>query len=527
LLSTQIGITYNRSLLVDLSLTLKLLNNYSLIVFIQLLKSKKQVNQSIQASLRQLFESAIGEAVHTFEILPASGSDRRYCRMISQQHTVIGAYNSNLPENKAFLSFTKQFLSQGIAVPKIYAEDLPKGIYLLEDLGNETLFDFLNKSYSGKTFPAALLQMYKKVVRDLATLQIKGHKNMDYSVCYQSESFDKKAMIRDLNTFKYYFLQIVNADFNPDKLDKDFNRFANYLVKEKSYEYFMFRDFQARNIMIKDNVPYYIDYQSGRKGALQYDLASLLYQAKASIPQDVREELTNDYIEAVGEQIDMDAELFRAYFYAYVMLRSVQVLGIYGLRGLFQRKEHFLTSIPYALTNIKWLLDNDYFPKGMPEFKAVLRQITQMESLRQLNDIYPNRPTNLTVTISSFSYKRAIPEDTSDNGGGFVFDCRSIHNPGRYEPYKKLTGRDKPVQDFLKTNSEIPEFLENVYALVDRAVKVYIDRDFSHLMVSFGCTGGQHRSVFSADSLAAHLAKKFNVTIKVHHIEQELKNWVN
>ena len=485
------------------------------------------MDKTIQQSLIHLFESVFSERVNTFELLPASGSDRRYCRLISSNHHIIGAYNSNFPENAAFVAFTKQFLSKGIAVPKIHAEDLSKGIYLLEDLGNETLFDFLNKERSSKEFPESVFLVYEKVVQDLATLQIKGHENMDYSVCYQSESFDKGAMVRDLNTFKYYFLQMVNADFNRDRLDRDFNRFANYLLKEDSYTYFMFRDFQARNIMLKDDVPYYIDYQSGRKGALQYDLASLLYQAKAAIPQDIREELTDTYINAVSKLIDIDAAKFRSYFYAYVMLRSMQVLGVYGLRGFFQKKEHFLTSIPYALTNIEWLLENNHFPKRMPELKAVLKQITKMESLRQLNDKYPNRPTNLTVTISSFSYKRAIPEDPSGNGGGFVFDCRNIHNPGRYQPYKKLTGRDKSVQDFLKTDSEIPDFLENVYSLVDRAVKKYIDRDFSHLMVSFGCTGGQHRSVFSADSLAAHLEQKFNITIKINHIEQELKNWIN
>lgn len=485
------------------------------------------MNKTIQQSLIQLFENAFKETINTFELLPASGSDRRYCRMISKNHTVIGAYNSNFPENTAFVTFTKQFLSKGIAVPNIYAEDLSKGIYLLEDLGNQTLFEFLTTERTSTEFPKSIYQFYEQVVQDLAELQIKGHENMDYSVCYQSESFDKGAMIRDLNTFKYYFLQMVNAAFNRDRLDRDFKRFANYLLKEDSYIYFMFRDFQARNIMLKEGKPYYIDYQSGRKGALQYDLASLLYQAKAAIPQDIREKLTDTYIEAVSKLIDIDEGKFRAYFYAYVMLRSMQVLGVYGLRGFFQRKEHFLTSIPYALTNIEWLLNNNHFPKRMPELKAVLKQITEMKELRELNDKYPNRATKLTVTINSFSYKRAIPEDPSGNGGGFVFDCRNIHNPGRYEPYKKLTGRDKPVQDFLKTNSEILEFLENVYSLVDRAVKKYIDRDFTHLMVSFGCTGGQHRSVYSADSLAVHLEKKFNVTIKVNHIEQDLKNWKN
>lgn len=485
------------------------------------------MDEKTQNSLTQLFEATFNEKVDTFINLAASGSDRRYARMTNEHRSIVGAYNSNYPENKAFVVFTHHLLSKGIAVPKIFAEDLDNGIYLLEDLGDETLYKFLQRKRRGLGFPGSVLKVYRQVVKDLAYLQIKGHKGMDYSVCYQSKSFDKGAMIRDLNTFKFYFLQMVNADFNRDELDKDFKKFAKYLVKEDDYIFFMFRDFQARNIMLKDGKPYYIDYQSGRKGALQYDLASLIYQAKAAIPQKIREELTDIYIESVSELINIDTKKFRDYFYAYVMLRSMQVLGVYGLRGFFQRKEHFLTSIPYALTNIEWLLKNDYFPKGMPALRAVLQQITEMDNLRQLNDKYPDHDTSLTVTVNSFSYKRAIPEDPSGNGGGFVFDCRNLHNPGRYEPYKKLTGRDKSVQDFLKNNSEMPEFLGDVFALVDRAVKKYIDRGFSHLMVSFGCTGGQHRSVFAADTLAAHLNKKYNIQVKVNHIEQELKNWVN
>lgn len=485
------------------------------------------MEEKIQQSLIRLFETTFQEKTTALSILPASGSDRRYCRITSATNQAVGAYNTDEAENKAFIAFSKHLGSKGVAVPKILAENLDERIYLLEDLGNETLFDRVENLRKAGEFPTETLPLYRQVVRDLAHLQIKGHEGMEYDVCYQSQNFDKIAMMQDLNTFKYYFLQMVGATFNRDRLDKDFSRFANFLLKEDGYIYFMFRDFQARNIMIKNEKPYYIDYQSGRKGALQYDLASLLYQAKAAMPQAVREELTDEYIAAVSELMEIDKAKFRAYFYAYVLLRSLQVLGVYGLRGFFQRKAHFLSSIPFALSNVKWLLDNGHFLKRMPELKAVLQQITTMPALLQLNEKYPNHPTKLTVTISSFSYKRAIPTDTSGNGGGFVFDCRNIHNPGRYEPYKKLTGRDEPVQQFLKTNSEIPAFLENVYDLVDRAVKKYIDRDFEHLMVSFGCTGGQHRSVFSADSLAAHLLQKFNVTVKVNHIEQELKNWIN
>ncbi len=396
-------------------------------------------------------------------------------------------------------------------------------------MGNDTLLDVLQREREAQHFPPAVFELYKKAVQDLAHLQIKGDEDLNYEWCSESQQFDKRAMMFDLNAFQFHFLKMVGLSYDIERLERDFKRFVNYLTKEEGYNYFMFRDFQSRNIMIKDGKPYYIDFQSGRKGPLQYDLASLIYQAKADIPQEVREQLTDIYIEAVSELIQIDSQKFRKHFYSFVILRTMQVLSTYGYRGFYQRKSHFLTSIPFALKNLEWLLENNHFPKRMPELKSVLKQLTQMEKLKTINDKYsnPNSESKLIVTINSFSYKRGIPADESGHGGGFVFDCRNINNPGRYAPYRKLTGRDEPVQTFLETNSQIPDFLQNVYALVDRAVKNYVDREFSHLMVSFGCTGGQHRSVYSADKLAAHLSQKFDIVVHLNHVEQELKNWVN
>jgi aminoglycoside/choline kinase family phosphotransferase len=485
------------------------------------------MNETIQNNLVELFETTFEEKVIQIEHIPASASDRRYVRMASENRNIIGSYNSNKKENISFVAFTKHFIKKGIAVPTILAENLEQDIYLLEDLGNQTLLQYLNQERTSEAFPPSVFDLYKKAVQDLAHLQIKGDEDFDYELCSESQQFDKRAMLYDLNAFQFHFLKVVGVVYNIEKLERDFKRLIKSLTKNKGYNYFMFRDFQSRNIMIKEGKPYYIDYQSGRKGALQYDLASLLYQAKANIPQATRNELTDIYIESVSEMIDIDKEHFKKISYTFVLLRTLQVLSTYGYRGFFQRKTHFLVSIPYAINNLEWLLKNKHISKRLPELKSVIRQLTKMQHLRTMNDKYPNGASNLTVTINSFSYKRAIPTDESGNGGGFVFDCRSIHNPGRYEPYKKLTGRDESVQQFLETKSEIPVFLESVFTLVDAAVKKYIDRDFTSLMVSFGCTGGQHRSVYSTDALAKHLQEKFNISVKVNHIEQELKNWIN
>ena len=476
-------------------------------------------------SLTTLFEQYTGETITKIEPLPPSGSDRKYFRLMNETHTLIGAFNPDKKENKAFIKFTEHFTKKGIAVPAILAKDAVNDTYLIEDLGNTTLFNHLAANRTGMEFPDALLPTYKKVVEDLAKIQIKGHEGLDYeNWCYNIKSFDKSSMLWDLYYFKYYFLKVSNVPFDEVLLEKDFQRLANYLQRADD-NYFLFRDFQARNVMLKDGKPYYIDYQGGRKGALQYDLASLLCQAKANIPYDIREELLQHYIKSAQKLTNLDEAKFVRFYYPFVLIRCIQVLGAYGFRGIYERKAHFLASIPYAIKNIEWVLGKLSKRLKLPYLRATLQRLIES---RDWDLLLPKAKSDkLTVTISSFSYRRGIPVDTSGNGGGHVFDCRSIHNPGRYTPYKKLTGRDKSVQVFLEEKSRITTFLDDVYKIVEPSVQRYMERGFTSLMVSFGCTGGQHRSVYSTDKLAAYLQSKYDVNVVVNHVEQELKNWKN
>lgn len=480
-------------------------------------------SETIEKLLGQLFEEWSGEKASLILPLAPSASNRIYYRLQHGNTSAIGAYNPDDNENKAFISFSKHFKEKELPVPTIYAEQLDHKVYLQEDLGFTTLYSYLLQK--GDYFPEYLINIYKKVVKELARLQIEGGKGLDYSVCYPRASFDKQSMLWDFNYFKYYFLKPAGVDYNEQKLEDDFHTVADYLLQADT-DYFMFRDFQTRNIMIKRGEPYFIDYQGGRKGALQYDLASLLYQAKANIPPDIRIDLLNYYLDAVEELIPIDRASFVEFYYGYVLMRSVQVLGAYGFRGLYERKEYFLKSIPFALRNVKWIFENTQLPIEFPELKKALNALITSKQFEPFDKIKASSSL-LTVSINSFSYKNQIPEDPSGNGGGFIFDCRFIHNPGRYEPYKKLTGRDEAVINFLKHHSKMGEFLDHIYRIVDEAVENYIDRSFTHLMVNFGCTGGQHRSVYAADTLAKHLKDKYGINIKLNHIEQERKNWQN
>ena len=357
-------------------------------------------------------------------------------------------------------------------------------------------------------------------------MQIEGGTGMDYDICYPSKAFDKQSILWDFNYFKYYFLKLANQPFDEMALEQDVHKLAEYLL-EADNSYFMFRDFQTRNIMIKNGEPYFIDYQGGRQGALQYDLASLLFQAKANIPPDIRKELLEHYLQSVSQFIEVDRQQFIDHYYGFVLIRCIQVLGAYGFRGLYERKEHFLKSIPFALRNIKWLLEHTELPIAIPNLKQALQSIIDSKQFEPFDKIKASSSL-LKVSVKSFSYKiTGVPSDPSGNGGGFVFDCRFIHNPGRYEPYKKLTGRDEPVINFLKHHSEMGAYLNNVYRIVGAAVEDYLERSFTHLMVSFGCTGGQHRSVYAADMLAKYLKEKYGVEVLLEHIEQEKKAWKN
>ena len=478
----------------------------------------------IERHLSDLFETWAGEAPDLVLPLAPSASARIYYRLQSKNHTAVGAHNADKKENEAFLGFSKHFKSKDLPVPKIYAEDLENNVYLQEALGFTTLSSYLLQK--GDYFPDYLINIYKKVVRQLAHFQTRGGEGLDYSLCYPREAFDKQSMLWDFNTFKYYFLKLAEIPFDEQCLENDIQKFSEYLLETET-DHFMIRDFQTRNIMIKGGEPFFIDYQGGRRGALQYDLASLLFQAKANIPSEIRTELLNHYMDTLEELTPLNREDFATHYYAYVIIRSIQVLGTYGFRGLYERKEHFISSIPFAIRNIKWVLENKGLPIELPELEKALYGVIHCRRFEPFDKI-KGMSSLLTVEVNSFSFKNSgIPKDNSGNGGGFIFDCRAIHNPGRYEPYKKLTGRDEPVINFLQHHSNMNDFMNNVCRIVDDAVENYIDRSFTNLMVNFGCTGGQHRSVYAADTMARHLKEKYGVKIELTHIEQEKKGWKN
>lgn len=461
-----------------------------------------------------LFENHFNEKAESIEMLPASGSYREYCRLINSERTVIGAFNSDVKENTAFLSFTNHFKKNDLPVPEVFAVSADLKKYLLEDLGNITLFDFLSSTREKEGFSENIIAEYKKVLKVLPKIQIIAGKDLDYSVCYPRAAFDKTSMMWDLNYFKYYFLKLAKIQFDEQSLEDDFQAFSNYLLSADS-NYFLYRDFQSRNVMLKNNEVYFIDYQGGRRGALQYDLASLLYDGKADIPQSVRQQLFDLYVNELKKYLPVDDAGFEAYYKGFVLIRIMQAMGAYGFRGFYEKKEHFLKSIPFALKNLEHLLEDVNLPVELPELFSVLHQLTQSEILKEIGQT----KSNLTVTVSSFSYKNGYPADVSGNGGGHVFDCRALNNPGRYPEFKILTGKDLEVQEFLEQKSEIGIFLNSVKIIVEQSVKAYLERDFTHLSISFGCTGGQHRSVYSAEKIAEYLRNNFHVNVVLNHRE--------
>ena len=471
-------------------------------------------------NLINLFETWSGEKALKVEPLPQSGSYREYYRIKGKDKTALGVHNSDKQENIAFISFSKYFFSKGIHVPQIYLEDLDNDIYLIEDLGDTTLYSYLTEERKTEGWSENLTNYYKLVLEDLPKFQIEAGKDLDYSVCYPRAKFDKQSMMWDLNYFKYYFLKLAKIPFDEQALESDFHTFIDYLLGTET-DYFLYRDFQSRNIMLRDNKPYFIDYQGGRKGALQYDLASILYDAKADIPQQIRSELLSHYILSLKKQngfAGLNEQEFIQYFFGYVFIRIMQAMGAYGFRGFYEKKEHFLKSIPYAIENLKWLLDNVRLPVQMPALTNVWERLTTSEALKKYAGERKSEYA-LKVSVSSFSYKKDIPGDDSGNGGGFVFDCRAIHNPGRYDKYKLLTGKDPEVIEFLEKNSEVGQFLEQVKNLINMSVDVYTKRKFTSLMISFGCTGGQHRSVYCAEKIADYLTGRKDVEVVLNHTE--------
>ncbi len=469
-------------------------------------------------SLISLYIKWSGENPYKITPLPLSGSNRKYYRIKSQNNIAIGVENKDRKENIAFIEFTKHFLKKGIKVPELYDVDLENDVYLLQDLGETTLFSYLTEKRKSGIFPAKLKNIYKKILKQLPEIQIKASQGLPYVYCYPRSEFDKQSMMWDLSYFKYYFLKLGQVEFDEQALEDDFRTFTDYLLTADR-NYFLYRDFQSRNIMLKDEQIYFIDYQGGRKGALQYDVASLLYDAKASIPNDIRDELLDYYISVLENYISVDKQRFKTHYYGYVMIRIMQAMGAYGFRGFYEKKAHFLASIPYALQNMKEILAKVQLPVKLPTLMSVLNQMVNSEKLLEIG----KERKKLTISVNSFSYKRGIPVDETGHGGGFVFDCRALNNPGRYEQYKDLTGKDLKVIEFLNKEETVHDFIKNVKGIVDISVENYLNREFSNLMINFGCTGGQHRSVYMAEYFANYLKNKYNVKVVLRHREQEMK----
>ena len=457
------------------------------------------------------------------------GSGRKIIRLSRKELSAIGVLYEVRDENIAFLEFSRHFRSYGLPVPEIYAEDLSQGAYLEQDLGDTTLFQFLSRNRLEDKIAPQVIDVYREVVSVLPRFQIEAGRDLSYKVCYPREVFDAQSIAWDLNYFKYYFLRLAAIPFSEQSLEDDFVRLTDFLLLAK-HDYFLYRDFQSRNVMLLDGHPYFLDYQGGRKGALQYDIASLLFDAKADLPPQLRQELLDLYIDRVSDFIRIDRDEFMRHYYAYVYIRVMQALGAYGFRGFYERKTHFLQSVPYALNNLRWLLENAELPIKLSALMNAFANLVSSEKLRRLSSdlaaLERSQPPatgkkSLTVRIFSFSYRRGIPKDETGHGGGFVFDARSIPNPGREERFKALTGKDAPVIEYLDEQKSAHEFLASVMSLVDASVETYKGRGFDSLTVSFGCTGGQHRSVYLAEHLAKHLRQQSGMEVVVRHLELE------
>ena len=468
--------------------------------------------------LKQLFEKHFHAPATRVQQLQGElgGSGRKIIRLGNDRATAIGILYNVREENVAFLEFSRHFRRHGLPVPEIYGEDLNHGAYLEEDFGDTSLFEFLSKHRTGETIAPAVIDAYRKVVAVLPRFQVEAGKDLNYKICYPRSSFDRQSIAWDLNYFKYYFLRLAGIPFSEQALEDDFSHLTKFLLSAP-HDYFLYRDFQSRNIMLRDAHPYFLDYQGGRKGALQYDIASLLYDAKADLPPDLRRQLLDDYLDALAGFLPLDRAVFMQYYYAYVYIRIMQALGAYGFRGFYERKVHFLQSVPYALKNLRWLLHNVKLPIALPTLLDAFNSMLASEKLQAL----ASDADNLVVRIFSFSFHRGWPKDETGNGGGFVFDGRGLPNPGREERFKALTGRDAPVIEYLNQQESVHQFFASVLSLVDASVTEYQRRNFKNLMVSFGCTGGQHRSVYLAEQLAKRLRNRPGLEVVVRHRELE------
>ncbi len=466
-------------------------------------------------ALKNLFESYSGRAAKDCVELTSSGSNRRYFRLTGGNLSIVGVIGTNKAENNAFVSISRHFIEKGIRVPRVLAVSEDGMRYIQEDLGDDMLYNMVAQGRDSGVYSSYERALLVKTIEQLPKIQFRGGEGMDWKVCFPEPAFNERMVMFDLNYFKYCFLKATGLDFDEVRLQEDFERLRDDLMGDMG-ETFMYRDFQARNVMVKDGEPYFIDFQGGRRGPVYYDVASFVWQARSRFPEDLRNELVEAYLRALKGYTQVDEEEFHTRLRLFVLFRTIQVLGAYGFRGFFEKKPHFLASVPYALSNLRKLLKTPF--SDYPYLNEVLTKLT---TLRQLNDVAEDK--RLKVSITSFAYKKGIPVDPTGNGGGYVFDCRSINNPGKYEHYRQFTGLDAEVIKFIQDDGEADKFLEHVYELVDPHVKRFIERKFTNLQVCFGCTGGQHRSVYCAEHLAEHLSAKYDIKVTVTHRELDIE----
>lgn len=467
--------------------------------------------------LSDLYLSVKAKRPETIVELPSSGSNRRYFRLSGKNGTdsIIGVIGTSDDENKAFIYMARHFGEQNLPVPEVLAVSDDGMAYIQTDLGNSLLFQEIEKGRLTRSFSATEKELLAKTIRRLPDIQFAGAKDMDFSVCYPVDSFDERSIMWDLNYFKYCFLKATGLDFSEGKLEDDFQAMAKVLMQSAT-DTFMYRDFQSRNVMIRDGEPWFIDFQGGRRGPFYYDVASFLWQAKANLPDSLRHDLLMEYLHAVNKYYPIGEKEFLANLRHFVLFRTLQVLGAYGFRGYFEKKPHFMQSVPYAIENLRGLLTEPY-----AEYPYLNELLNRLVNMKQFTELLNKK--KLTVRVLSFAYKKGIPNDPSGNGGGYVFDCRAINNPGKYERYKPFTGLDRQVISFLETDGEVLTFLDHCYALTDASIERYIERGFTNLMIAFGCTGGQHRSVYCAQHTAEHIANKFKVQVELVHREQNIE----
>ena len=466
--------------------------------------------------LKDLFESYTGQKVTDTEEINSSGSNRRYFRLKGGNISVIGVVGTNVEENNAFVKLARHFIEKGIRVPKVLSVSEDGMRYIQEDLGDDQLYKLVSHGRESGEYSSYESMLLCRTLETLPKIQFKGAQGLDWSICYPEPAFNERMVMFDLNYFKYCFLKATGLEFNETRLQDDLEKLKEDLLKDEGYETFMYRDFQARNVMVKDGEPYFIDFQGGRRGPIYYDVASFIWQARSRYPENLRKEMVQTYLTALKGYTQVDETVFHERLRLFVLFRTLQVLGAYGFRGYFEKKPHFLASVPYALSNLRKLLQ-----KPFVEYPYLNEILTTLATMPQFNNIAEDK--RLEVRIFSFAYKKGIPVDTTGNGGGFVFDCRAVNNPGKYEHYRQFTGLDPEVVKFLEDDGGITKFLDNVYSLVDTHVKRFMERKFTHMQVCFGCTGGQHRSVYCAEHLAKHLSDRYDIKITVSHRELDIE----